>query len=132
MKKLAIAALLIIVACKSQKPITETVTTETLPEVIVDAPSLNDYRASVTKSFDLIHTKLDVSFDWDKHYLLGEATITMKPHFYPSATIYLDARGMEIKRVATINNKDTLNLNYSYSNDTITIKLSKALTRDEK
>ncbi len=132
MKKLAIAALLLIVACKSQKPLTETVTTETLPEVIVEAPSINDYRASVTKSFDLIHTKLDVSFDWEKHYLLGEATITMKPHFYPSATIYLDARGMEIKRVATINNKDTLNLNYSYSNDTITIKLSKSLTRDEK
>ena len=132
MKKLAIAALLLIVACKSQKSVTDTVVSETLPVVTVEAPSLNDYRASVTKSFDLIHTKLDVSFDWEKHYLMGEATITMKPHFYPSATINLDARGMEIKRVASISNKDTLNLNYSYSNDTISIKLSKALTREEK
>jgi aminopeptidase N len=132
MKKLAIASLLFLFACKSQKPIAETMISEQLPEVTVEAPTINDYHASVTKSFDLIHTKLDVSFDWDKRYLMGEATISMKPHFYPSATIYLDARGMEINRVASINNKDTLNLNYSYGNDTITIKLGKKLTRDEK
>jgi aminopeptidase N len=132
MKKLAIASLLFLFACKSQKPVAETMISEQLPEVTVEAPTINDYHASVTKSFDLIHTKLDVSFDWDKRYLLGEATISMKPHFYPAATIYLDARGMEINRVASINNKDTLNLNYSYGNDTITIKLGKELTRDEK
>jgi aminopeptidase N len=132
MKKLAIASILFLFACKSQKPVTETVLSEQLPEITVEAPTLNDYRATVTKTFDLIHTKLDVSFDWDKRYLMGEATISMKPHFYPAATIYLDARGMEIKRVASINNKDTLNLNYSYGNDTITIKLGKELTRDEK
>ena len=132
MKKLAIASLLFLFACKSQKPVAETMISEQLPEVTVEAPTINDYHASVTKSFDLIHTKLDVSFDWDKRYLMGEATISMKPHFYPAATIYLDARGMEINRVASINNKDTLNLNYSYGNDTITIKLGKELTRDEK
>ncbi len=131
MKKLAIISLLFIIACKSQKPAAETIITNELDEVTVTVPP-SDYRASVTKSFDLIHTKLDVSFDWDKHYLMGEATITMKPHFYPAAKIYLDARGMEIKRVASINNKDTLNLNYSYGNDTITINLGKELTREEK
>jgi aminopeptidase N len=131
MKKLAIVSLLFIIACKSQKPAAETTITNELDEVTVTVPA-NDYRASVTKSFDLINTKLDVSFDWEKHYLMGEATITMKPHFYPAAKIYLDARGMEIKRVASINNKDTLNLNYSYGNDTITINLGKELTREEK
>ena len=131
MKKLAIISLLFIIACKSQKQAAETIITNELDEVTVTVPA-SDYRASVTKSFDLIHTKLDVSFDWDKHYLMGEATITMKPHFYPAAKIYLDARGMEIKRVASINNKDTLNLNYSYGNDTITINLGKELTREEK
>jgi aminopeptidase N len=131
MKKLAIISLLFIIACKSQKQAAETIITNELDEVTVTVPA-SDYRASVTKSFDLIHTKLDISFDWDKHYLMGEATITMKPHFYPATTIYLDARGMEIKRVASINNKDTLNLNYSYGNDTITINLGKELTREEK
>ena len=67
MKKLAIASLLFLFACKSQKPVAETMISEQLPEVTVEAPTINDYRASVTKSFDLIHTKLDVSFDWDKH-----------------------------------------------------------------
>ncbi|MFM7016369.1 MAG: M1 family metallopeptidase [Bacteroidota bacterium] len=132
MKKLLFSAIILIAACKTQKSLTDETTAVQLPEVEVKAPSMNDYHASVTKSFDLIHTKLDVSFDWEKHYLYGEATITMKPHFYASNTIYLDARGMEIKRVASINNKDTLNLNYGYANDTITISLLKNLNRDEK
>ena len=132
MKKILFSALLLIVACKSQKPIADSNKTIELPTVEVKDRSINDYRASVTKTFDLVHTKLDVSFDWGKHYLFGEATITLKPHFYPSSTIYLDARGMEIKKVGTINKNDTIALNYSYANDTISIQLDKELNRDER
>ncbi len=132
MKKYAFIAFLFLIACKTQKPVTESTAVEELPEVTVTASSINDYRASETKSFDLIHTKLDVRFDWQKHYMFGEATISMKPHFYPSKVIYLNARGMELKKVASINSKDTSDLKYSYSNDTITINLDKELTRQEK
>ena len=131
MKKFAFIAFLFLIACKTQKPVVESTAVEELPEVSVTASSINDYRASETKSFDLIHTRLDVRFDWQKHYMYGEATISMKPHFYPSKVIYLNARGMEIKRVALINSRDTGNLNFSYSNDTITINLDKELTRQE-
>ena len=65
MKKILFSALLLIVACKSQKPIADSNKTIELPTVEVKDRSINDYRASVTKTFDLVHTKLDVSFDWE-------------------------------------------------------------------
>src|SRR3989344_7521295 len=58
------------------------------------------YHASETRTNDILHTKLDVSFDWTKQYMFGKATITVKPYFYPTSTLVLDARGMEIREVS--------------------------------
>lgn len=86
------------------------------------------YRASETKLFDLVHTKLEVSFDWDKSWMNGLATITLKPHFYPQDTLVLDAKGMEIRTVK-LNGKL---LNFSYENDFLTVKFGKKYKRDEQ
>src|ERR1035437_372531 len=64
------------------------------------------YQASATRINDIIHTKLDVRFDWAKQYLYGQATITVKPYFYPTSTLELNARGMEIKEVSLIQNEN--------------------------
>ena len=40
------------------------------------------YKKSRKIETDLIHTKLEVSFDWSSSRLLGKATITAKPHFH--------------------------------------------------
>ena len=42
------------------------------------------YNPANTILTDLIHTKLQVSFNWEKSQLNGIATITAKPHFYAS------------------------------------------------
>ena len=55
------------------------------------------YRASFPHINDLVHTKLDVSFDFARSYLYGKAWITLRPHFYPTDSLSLDARGMDIK-----------------------------------
>jgi len=86
------------------------------------------YRAARTIKTDLIHTKLEVKFDWSKSYLLGKATISAKPHFYPSDSLYLDAKGMEIKSVK-IGEKPLL---FDYSNDVIAIQLDKEYTNTEE
>ena len=36
---------------------------------------------------DLINTKLDVKFDYDKSYMYGKEWVTLKPHFYPTDTL---------------------------------------------
>lgn len=86
------------------------------------------YNAARTIFTDLIHTKLEVSFDWEKSWMYGKATITAKPHFYASDSLFLDAKGMEIKSVK-INNQD---LKFSYSGNDLRIKLNKTYTRSEK
>src|SRR5690606_366703 len=45
------------------------------------------YHAEETKLFDLIHTKLEVSFDWENQYLNGVATLELIPHFYPQSEL---------------------------------------------
>ena len=57
-------------------------------------------RESNPKINDLVHTKLDVKFDYDKAYMYGKAWITLKPHFYKTDSLLLDAKGMDIKEVA--------------------------------
>jgi aminopeptidase N len=85
------------------------------------------YRESRTILTDLIHTKLEVSFDWPNSKLNGTAFITAKPHFYASDSLILDAKGMEIKNV-TLNNKV---LKFYYLNDILKITLDRTYTKSE-
>ena len=85
------------------------------------------YRATETTLTDLIHTKLEVNFDWPNARMNGIATITAKPHFYASDSLVLDAKGMEILSVS-LNNQA---LAYSYVNDFLHIKLNKEYKRTE-
>lgn len=115
------------------------VTLDTVNAIASRAPSPEEYQASATRLNDIMHTKLEVSFDWSKQYMYGKATITAIPHFYPQSALVLDARGMEIREVALIpktaaegNNAGTVMtlpphqpLKYSYENDVLTIQLDK-------
>lgn len=87
------------------------------------------YNGSRTLYTDLIHTKLEVNFNWAKSQLNGLATITAKPHFHASDSLVLDAKGMDIKKVE-MNGKV---LNYVYKDSlTLHIKLDRSYSRDEK
>ena len=57
------------------------------------------YHASATKINDLVHTKLNVKFDYSKAWMYGKAWITLKPHFYATDSLQLDAKGMNINKV---------------------------------
>jgi len=96
-------------------------------QYVPDEPISAVYHASETILTDLINTKLEVSFDWSKSQMTGKETLTAKPHFYPSDSLVLDAKGMEIKSVQL----GGANLNYVYENDVLHIKLNKTYTRTE-
>ncbi len=85
------------------------------------------YHATRTQLTNLIHTKLEVEFDWDKSWMHGKATLTLKPHFYASDSLFLDAKGMEIKKI-TLDGKDVF---FSYNNEELRIKLDKIYSRTE-
>ncbi len=91
-----------------------------------------DYKESRIQKNDIIHTKLDVSFDWAKQHLLGIATLEVKPYFYPQNSLLLDAKGFDIHEVVLLNNGTNTNLEYEYDNLKLDIALDKEYTRNEK
>jgi aminopeptidase N len=85
------------------------------------------YHASRTQLTNLVHTKLAVEFDWNKSWMIGKATLTLKPYFYASDSLFLDAKGMEIKKISLAGK----NLAYKYNGEEIRIQLDKKYTRTE-
>jgi len=83
------------------------------------------YRASDTRINDLVHTKVDVRFDYSKSYLYGKVWITLKPHFYPTDSLRIDAKGMNIKKVALIQKAKMVPLKYTYDSLSLNIKLDR-------
>ena len=87
--------------------------------------SLAIYRASFPHINDLVNTKLDVKFDYSKCYLYGKAWITLRPHFYPTDTLSLDAKGMDINQVSLVKDKLLSPLKYNYDGSTLRIHLNR-------
>ena len=75
------------------------------------------YNPSATRTHDLIHTKLDVTFDWANQYLNGKAVLELKPIYQPSQEVRLDAKGFDIHKVALLNTMGQLPLTYRYENN---------------
>ncbi|PWV44762.1 M1 family aminopeptidase [Chitinophaga sp. S165] len=94
-------------------------------------PSLKIYRATSTKVHDLVHTKLDVRFDYAKRYLIGKAWLTLKPHFYKTDSLTLDAKAMDIKQVAIVKSGKNVPLKFQYDSLQLHIALDKAYQRTE-
>jgi aminopeptidase N len=82
-------------------------------------------RESSPKINDLVHTKLDVKFDYAKSYLYGKAWITLKPHFYNTDSLLLDAKGMDIKEVSMMKGAAKSKLKYDYDGMQLRITLDK-------
>ncbi|MFA5575303.1 MAG: M1 family aminopeptidase [Brumimicrobium sp.] len=99
---------------------------EEIEEIIHERPV---YHASPTIQTNLIHTKLEVDFNWAESQLNGVATITCKPHFYPTDSLILDAKSMEIRSVKI----DGKELNFKYNDaNFLRIGLDKEYTRNDK
>jgi aminopeptidase N len=71
------------------------------------------YRETTPKINDLVHTKLDVRFDYKKRYMYGKEWVTLKPHFYPTDSLRLDAKGMDIKSISVVKQVKIFRLNIS-------------------
>lgn len=97
-----------------------------------DDPEMKIYRAVPTKVNDLIHTKLDVRFDYKKRYLYGKEWVTLKPHFYPTDSLRLDAKGMDLKNISVVKNGKNIPLKFIYQDSlSVAIKLDKVYHNNE-
>lgn len=135
----AVALLLVsqsALAQKKHKKDKEVVTVTKIDTVFIDKkpepPTPAIYRAANPISNDVLHTKLEVRFDWENQWLLGKATLDVKPYFYPVKKLYLNARGMDIHKVQLVGAKSNTDLKYVYENDSIKIDLDKEYTAKDK
>lgn len=136
-----LAAFLVLSACRTQQEFVNdydiVVEEELLDTLVVSAPIFEEdeiendlpvYRASATRKHDLLHTRLEISFDWSKQYVHGKANLKLKPYFYPSDELVLDAKVFDIHSIS-MNGKM---LEYDYDFSQIKIYLDRAYTRDEE
>jgi aminopeptidase N len=89
------------------------------------------YRGSPAKINDLLHTKLDLHFDYGKQYVYGKAWLTLKPHFYRTDSLRLDAKGMDLKYISVVKNGKNFPLKFTYDSLTVAITLDKSYEPNE-
>lgn len=132
-------------SCKSVKKTDQSKS----PSLQITSPKIEhakgEYHPSETLKNDLLHTKLEVSFNWEKQYLNGIATLTFKPYFYPQDSLILDAKGMDVHEVKLVTPSvvvgadgvkfSTTEINhkliYSYDQKLLKIKLDKTYSRKD-
>ena len=85
----------------------------------------HQYRATATRINDLVHTKLEVSFDYNKAWMYGKEWVTIRPHFYSTDSLTLDAKGMDIKEIALVKGASKIPLKYTYDSLQLRITLDK-------
>ncbi len=99
---------------------------------IIDTGWKNTYRAFAEKQNDLLHTKLVAGFDYTKSQLNGEVWLQLKPHFYATNILTLDAKGMNIYEVAIYTNNKLQKLTYNYDSLLLHIILDRTYNATEK
>ena len=126
----------LLIGCQSSRITVNQTKTDTLKSV----PDLKDtvkkivypYHPGKKRTHDLLHTRLDVRFDWKKRHLLGKATLVMRPYFYPQDSVVLDAKGFDIHSVKIITRKGEQEfeqtLKYHYDQRKLHIKLGAIYT----
>lgn len=91
-----------------------------------------EYRGAYPKINDLVHTKLDVRFDYAKQWMYGKEWVTLQPHFYPTDSLTLDAKGIEVKELAVIKGSSKIPLKYNNDGMHLRITLDKLYKAGEK
>ena len=123
---------LLAISCTPKKQIQETSSVENIIEEEEEELAMRKhYNPSEKRVNDLLHTKLKVNFDWENQQLNGEAFLTLKPYFYATDSLTLDAKAMDIHSVRQ-NDGKSMELKYTYDGQFLRIKLPKEYSRTEQ
>lgn len=101
-------------------------------EIVVTPQRTDNFRTAYEKYIDIIHTELFVKFNWGKHECLGTANILLKPYFYPTDSIVLDAKSMIFEKIQVKNMQGDEILNMPvYDKKLLKLKLEKKLNPED-
>ena len=121
-----------IYSCKNTEKVVEAPKVYNIDTIQITPPDFFGYQETATKEFDLIHTRLDVRFDWEKQYLYGKANLTLSPWFFPTDSLVLDAKGFDLHQVGLISNdKGFEELPHEYDGAKLNVQLDKTYERGD-
>ncbi len=70
-------------------------------------------------------------FDWNQGEVIGKVYLEVKPYFYPTSTLTLDAKGFDIQEIALIEGENKKPLKFEYDSLQLEVQLPKTYTREE-
>jgi aminopeptidase N len=89
---------------------------------------ISGYQASAKRDFDLLHTDLDLAFDWGRQAVIGKARLKLVPYFYPQKELVLDAKDFEVGAIFLLKDENRNKLNYRYDEKQLKIYLPELFT----
>ncbi len=95
------------------------------------APKIHSYKPSAERKWDLIHTRLDLIPDWEKQQLKGKAILRLEPYFYPQDSVFLDARGFEIRSLELKSAGRILPFAFTYDGNRLAIGVGRRFVKGE-
>lgn len=140
-KYLSFVVVISIYSCKVSEPratqqTDQSVVAESKEDSIVlpieEAYELRLYRSEKTRHFQLIHTKLDVRFDWENQQLIGQANLILQPYFYEQSELVLDAKDFDLHQITLLKGEERIKPHYDYDGEKVTINLVDSYTKDQK
>lgn len=142
-----ISGLSILSSCKSSEPISNsesTIEPEVAEVLEVNQDSLNQillmrekeqelltYQPSATRTFDIVHTELDLNFDYERSAVLGEAKLTLTPYAKPQKILTLDAKDFELGKIYGKIDGEEQSFGYRYDEKQIEIYLPKEIEKGD-
>lgn len=105
-----------------------------IPPVTIhaNAPNIDVYHGSYPIKTKILHTALNLHFDWEKSWVIGKAKLTVQPYFYPQDSVVLDANGFEIKDIWLQDSTDANKLSFTYDGKQLRIALGRKYSKNEK
>lgn len=92
---------------------------------------ISDYRGSRERKFDLLHTSLDLSFDYHNRLVLGEALLKLKPYFYDQEILVLDAKDFEVHEIWLKGDEENTPLAFHYDQKKLKIYLPNTYSKSD-
>lgn len=84
---------------------------------------IKSYQPSARRTIDILHTELDLEFDWKNQVVIGKARIKAKPYFSPEKVLVLDAKDFELGAISLLVNDSVQKLSYRYDEKQISVFL---------
>ncbi|WP_345078040.1 M1 family metallopeptidase [Nemorincola caseinilytica] len=83
------------------------------------------YQASATRVWDIVNTRIALSFDRKEKTADAREWLKLRPYFYATDTMELDAKGMRMDSVLLVSKKGNTPLRYTYEKDKLRITFDK-------